>query len=114
MRPWTAVWVLVGILACAKPMRAHDHVDPNYDWYTSRTDSRGRSCCNGNDWTEPNDWRRVQKGYQIYIKGTWVDVPPEAVLTGPSPTGQSVLWYTMPRNDLDLLIIRCFIPGAEI
>lgn len=91
-------------------MLTHDPQDINYDWYVRQVNRRGFSCCNNNDWANPNDWRRSASGYQVRIIDNWIDVPDFAVLQGRSPTGTSVVWFSSFEGKITIF---CFIPGSE-
>lgn len=48
--------------------------------------------------------------YRVRLDGQWIDVPPEAVVTGPNKFGPAVVWPYKGANGETL--IRCFLPGA--
>lgn len=93
-------------------MLAHEANDPHAQWYSEQRNLKGNSCCSNNDWTNPSDWRRTLKGYEVFMDGAWVEVPEHAELQSKdrSPTGQSVLWFTKRGKTFE---IYCFVPGAE-
>ena len=48
--------------------------------------------------------------YRVRLKGQWVVVPDNAVVTEPNKYGPAVVW---PYQDVDgTTQIRCFLPGA--
>jgi hypothetical protein len=83
-------------------------------WFNTLQSKSGGLCCSFADGqtVEDPDWKLTEKGYQVYYKSVWMDVPPEAVVQAGNRVGHAVLWPVeagYPQGT----VIRCFMPGAE-
>ena len=107
------VWTILLALSVA-PAFAHDHARPALDgWYQSLTSGKG-PCCDGPGVDAMHlsdvDWESKDGRYRVRIEGLWIDVPEEAVVSGPNRDGRTLVW---PMKYLDGSIhVRCFMPGA--
>lgn len=103
MKAAALIFALVAIMWCAviafrKPALGHDP-------YSSWQDRRGFSCCNEHD-CAPVRADYTPAGWQVWMEGRWIPVPPDAVLNIPSPDGRSHACMTPGA-----LQPRCFVPG---
>jgi hypothetical protein len=83
-------------------------------WFNTLQSKSGGLCCSFADGqtVDDPDWRNTPKGYQVFYKSVWMDVPPEAVVQVGNRVGHAVLWPVeagYPQGT----VIRCFMPGAE-
>ncbi|MGY3440467.1 hypothetical protein ACVW17_000468 [Bradyrhizobium sp. USDA 4473] len=105
--------VLTALLSMAAigPSRAHDHDHPELNgWYESLQSGKG-PCCDGTDATRVDDadWDTKDGHYRVRLDGEWVDVPDEAVVTGPNRAGHTMVWpYYLNGHPRP----RCFMPGS--
>ena len=107
---------LAAIALTALPLRAHDldkadHNSPEVSkWVTSLHNGTGVGCCATADGWRPENvmWDTNSKGYRVMIEGHWVDVPADAVITGPNRLGHAEVWYYHVDG---LPAVRCFLPG---
>lgn len=93
--------------------------DPaKHAWFDQLRSGKGL-CCSFADGVsiENVDWDtdgpKDEQGnatYRVRIKGEWINVPPEAVVTEPNKYGQAVVWPYQGGDGKTQ--IRCFIPGA--
>jgi hypothetical protein len=91
---------------------------PLRNWFNSLQSGKG-PCCSDADGTAVADvdWESKDGHYRVRLEGQWVDVPPEAVLTGPNLDGRTIVWPIPSYNGLGAKsyfgpMIRCFIAGA--
>lgn len=118
--PWLA-FAVAGMLAIIilfflmpiGSLHAHDQNKPELDsWYRSLQSGKG-PCCGGpsEDATHLDElqWRSKGDGYEVFIEGHWIDVPPAAIVPVPNKDGRALVWlyYLMGEP-----IVRCFIPGT--
>ncbi|HUZ75824.1 MAG TPA: hypothetical protein VMU87_22785 [Stellaceae bacterium] len=77
-------------------------------WYQSlRQPGTQVSCCSLAD-CRPTDYRTGANGYEAYIEGSWVAVPPDKVLRRvDNPTGRAVVCYLPGWG------ILCFVTPDE-
>jgi hypothetical protein len=94
---------------------AHDQNKPELDsWYRSLQSGKG-PCCGGpsEDATHLDElqWRSKGDGYEVFIEGHWIEVPPAAIVPVPNKDGRALVWlyYLMGEP-----IVRCFIPGQLV
>ena len=104
-----AVLALLGAARAAPPPGA----DPAlHDWFQDlKRPADGGSCCSLADCHTLTDgqWREIDNGYQILIRGQWVTVPPADVLPHKNnPTGGAVACYDEVRR-----VIYCFVRSPE-
>ena len=81
------------------------------DWFKSVKSRNGVACCDISDGHRTEyDMRDSQ--YWVPIDGTWMRVPPDAVILNTSnPVGDAVVWYATYQNKT---FIRCFVPGNGV
>lgn len=78
-------------------------------WFKSVKSRHGVPCCDIAD-GHRTDFDMRQDQYWVPIDGTWMAVPPEAVLDDVgNPVGDAVVWYS---NFGGRVVIRCFVPGG--
>ena len=91
--------------------RGHDHQHPELNgWYESLHSGKG-PCCDGTDANRVDDadWETKDGHYRVRIDGEWVDVPNEAIVSGPNYAGRAMVWpYYLNGHPT----ARCFIPGS--
>ena len=84
-------------------------------WFDSLRIGKG-PCCSDADGTALSDvdWESKDGRYRVRIEGQWLDVPDDAVLTGPNLAGRTMVWPIITRNIKEpaTIEIRCFIPGS--
>ncbi len=88
-------------------------------WFNGLASGRGLCCSFADGVSIKNvDWGteavaaggKTEVRYWVMIGGVKIDVPPQAVVTGPNKFGAAVVW---PYVDADgVTQIRCFLPGA--
>jgi hypothetical protein len=86
-----------------------ENADPSLaPWFNSlRQPGTGASCCSIAD-CRPVDYRPTKSGYEVWINGQWMPVPPDKVLEGKdNPIGRAVVCYT------PMLGVMCFVRGTE-
>jgi hypothetical protein len=92
------------------------HVDPNLvPWFQGlKQPHTGEGCCSLADCRNV-DARSTRDGFQALIAGSWVNVPRDAILDEPNPTGRPVAcWIRSPTANAIIITILCFVPGAMI
>jgi hypothetical protein len=103
------VFLITALLGTA---HAHDQNKPELDsWYRSLQSGKG-PCCGGpsEDATHLGEmqWRTKGEGYEVYIEGEWIDVPPQAIVPVPNRDGRALVWlYHFDGKP----VVRCFLPG---
>jgi hypothetical protein len=77
-------------------------------WFQSlRQPETGMSCCSISD-CRPVDYRSTGDGYEVFIDGNWLPVPPKKVLQRTdTPLGRGVVCYTPAHG------IMCFVRTTE-
>jgi hypothetical protein len=81
------------------------------DWFDQLKSKGGASCCSDADGfavSDP-DWEAKDGKYRVRLKGQWLDVPEEALITEPNRVGRTMVW---PVPEVGGMRIRCFMPGA--
>ena len=109
-----AIWLTHPALARDDGRFADSPLKP---WFDSLSSGKGLCCSFADgqaiadiDWDTKRDGDKVH--YRVRVEGEWIDVPDEAVVTGPNKYGGAVVW---PYKDSDgKTQIRCFLPGAEM
>lgn len=112
---WIAACVVAlifGIAALVKPAHGHDKSKPGLDgWYRSLQSGKG-PCCGGpsEDATHLDElqWRTKGEGYEVFIEGEWIDVPPPAIVPVPNEDGRALVWLYYSNGKP---VVRCFLPG---
>jgi hypothetical protein len=85
--------------------------EPLHAWFDQLASGKGL-CCSFADGVSVKDvdWDTKEGRYRVRLKGEWVIVPDNAVVTEPNKFGPAVVW---PYLDSDgVTQIRCFMPGA--
>jgi hypothetical protein len=79
-------------------------------WFDGLKSGKG-PCCSDADGTAVSDvdWQSANGHYRVRLDGEWVDVPDDAVITGPNRVGRTMVW---PLRGYLGLTIRCFVPGS--
>jgi hypothetical protein len=100
------------VSALVSVAHAHDQNKPELDsWYRSLQSGKG-PCCGGpsEDATHLDElqWRSKGDGYEVFIEGHWIDVPPAAIVPVPNKDGRALVWLYYLMGDP---VVRCFIPG---
>jgi hypothetical protein len=125
---------LIAVYLSTAPACAHDHNHPELKgWFEGLQSGRGM-CCDGKDALHLSDvdWRwqnkedshirvRVPKDEEFFqralagdqnIETVWVDVNDNAVIDDiPNKTGVPLVWPAY-YPDINIVWIRCFMPGA--
>jgi hypothetical protein len=86
-------------------------VPPNIrNWFKSVRSPQGIPCCDISDGRR-TVWRAASVppgGYEVFVDGEWLPVPPEAIVLGANnPTGDSIVWLRADK------IVRCFVLAPE-
>jgi hypothetical protein len=103
--------ILAGGLATAHDLDKRDNNSPEVSkWVVGLHNGNGVGCCATADGWKPElvEWDTTKKGYRVMIEGHWVDVPDNAVITGPNKLGHAEVWYYHIDG---LPAVRCFLPG---
>ena len=80
------------------------------DWIRGLKNKKGVPCCDTADGEEPEMYDNDGGKWRVRIKGTWTDVPPEALLDDiPNKLGYARVWVRYFDGKPQII---CFIPGA--
>jgi hypothetical protein len=79
-------------------------------WFDSLRSGKG-PCCSDADGTAVSDvdWESGDGHYRVRLDGAWIDVPDDAVITGPNRVGRTMVWPMYGHLGVS---IRCFMPGS--
>jgi hypothetical protein len=106
--------IAVATFAVCTPAVAHDNgqfdnVSPTVRaWFRDVRSPSGVPCCDIAD-GHRTDFQMRKNQYWVPINGTWMPVPPEAVVNNAgNPVGDAVVWYSIYGGRV---MIRCFVPG---
>jgi hypothetical protein len=106
--------VAFAALIVCSPALAHDDgqfgdvPDSVRAWFKGVKSPHGVPCCDIAD-GHPTDFDMRENQYWVPIDGTWIPVPPEAVVEADgNPIGEAVVWYNTNGSQV---FIRCFVPG---
>jgi hypothetical protein len=79
-------------------------------WFDSLRSGKG-PCCSDADGSAVSDvdWESSSGHYKVRLDGAWLDVPDDAVITGPNRVGRTMVW---PMRGTAGVSIRCFMPGS--
>lgn len=83
------------------------HVE-HHSWYERLKTPQGYSCCNNADCRPVRSILLPDGGYQVFIRGRWLPVPPERVLPG-WMNWQPLYSHVCEQDGY----IRCFLPGSS-
>jgi len=103
--------VLASQLALARDRGQFANSNPEIKaWFDTLRSGKG-PCCSDADGSAVSDvdWESGSGHYRVRIDGEWIDVPDEAVITGPNRVGRTMVW---PIRGYGGLTIRCFMPGS--
>lgn len=105
----------------APPLAARDtgqyaQTDPRLqDWFRSRKDNFGVSCCDTADGTRVDDpdWECTDQDHcRVKLDdGNWYDVPERALLRDQAGPGFAIVWRIL--DPVTGWFIRCFQPGSR-
>lgn len=86
---------------------------PNKEWFDGLKSEYGL-CCSISDGraVDDPDWRRTEAGYEVFLNGGWLAVPPGALVTVPNKLGRAMVWPVFD-DESGTWAIKCFLPGAE-
>lgn len=80
------------------------------NWFKSVRSPNGIPCCDIADGRR-TVWRPASippGGYEVFVDGEWLPVPPEAIVLGArNPTGDSIVWLRPDKQ------VRCFVLAPE-
>lgn len=130
---FSVVALILGVLLmAARALPGDDHGNHGNlrAWFDNLSSGKGLCCsfADGSrvddvDWdTQPNCDGNMQGGagndqqkvcieqYRVRLKGEWVWVPPNALITEPNKYGPAVVWPY--KDSIGAWQIRCFLPGA--
>ncbi|ETR77156.1 hypothetical protein X566_05620 [Afipia sp. P52-10] len=81
-------------------------------WFDSLASGRGPCCSDADGFAVSDvDWESKDGHYRVRLDGQWLDIPDDAVITAPNRVGRTMVW---PIKYPDVIVIRCFMPGAMI
>jgi len=85
--------------------------EPLHAWFDQLASGKGLCCSFADGFSiQDVDWDTRDGRYRVRIRGEWVEVPENAVVTEPNRYGPAVVW---PYKDSEgATQIRCFLPGA--
>jgi len=85
--------------------------EPLHAWFDQLASGKGL-CCSFADGVrvENVDWDTQEGRYRVRIRGEWIFVPENALVTEPNRFGPAVVWPYMDSDGATQ--IRCFLPGA--
>jgi hypothetical protein len=83
---------------------------PLHGWFEQLASKIGR-CCSDADGISISDvdWTSHDGHYRVQIRGEWVDVPDDAVITEPNRAGPTMVWPTWLDGHARVI---CFMPGT--
>ena len=105
--------VLVGL--SITPSRAHDDDryanSPLKSWFESLHSKGGGPCCANADGLAlaDVDWDAKDGHYRVHLRGEWINVPDDTVISEPNRAGRTMVWPYYVNNRV---FIRCFMPGT--
>lgn len=85
---------------------------PDSSWVDQLQNQKRETCCFNSDGRrlDDPDWRTFNDHYQVLFTEGWVDVPPEAVVTGKNQDGIARVWSN--KQPGEARVIRCFLRGS--
>ena len=98
-------------------MSSQAHDDGRYansplkSWFESLQSKGGGPCCANADGLAlaDVDWDTKDGHYRVRLRGEWINVPDDTVISEPNRAGRTMVW---PYYVNDRVIIRCFMPGT--
>lgn len=102
----------VGAAALAHDNGQFTNVSPAVrTWFRDVRSPSGVPCCDIAD-GHRTDFQMRKNQYWVPINGTWMPVPPQAVVNNAgNPVGDAVVWYSAYDGRV---VIRCFVPGNGV
>lgn len=101
--------------------------DPLHNWFEHLQSGKGLCCSFADGFSIENvDWDTggPDGTYRVHIcagpwkapdqscRAEWINVPPDAVVSGPNLKGPAIVWpYQGEQGET---LIRCFLPGAGV
>ncbi|CAN5224941.1 hypothetical protein BH11PSE4_BH11PSE4_19770 [soil metagenome] len=107
----TTLLLLLSHAATARDSGQYAATSPELkSWFDSLRSGKG-PCCSDADGSAVSDvdWESSSGHYRVRLEGKWLDVPDEAVITGPNRVGRTMVW---PMRGDTGPVIRCFMPGS--
>lgn len=122
MKPRSCLWTLAALIALGSGLaQARDDGryanSPLKPWFESLQSKQGHCCSDADGMTLKDvDWETKDGHYRVFIEGKWWEVPDDAVIKEPNRDGRTIVWpiYTLYRDTLRDIKIRCFMPGTMI
>jgi hypothetical protein len=85
--------------------------EPLHAWFDQLASGKGLCCSFADGFSISDvDWDTQDGRYRVRIKGEWIVVPENALVTEPNRFGPAVVWPYMDSEGATQ--IRCFLPGA--
>jgi hypothetical protein len=95
--------------------------DPLQPWFQSLQNKDGVYCCARADGhpLDDGEWDIKDNKYRVFLEGERIDVPDEAVISGPNKFGKAIVWLQdygdLASGEIQTITrIRCFIPGSRV
>ena len=95
--------------------------DPLQPWFQSLQNKDGFYCCARADGhpLADGEWDIKDNHYRVFLEGEWIDVPDDAVISGPNKFGKAIVWLRADAHITsgeiqNITRIRCFIPGSGV
>jgi len=112
-----AAVILLIFLSFATLKHAHARDDgryanePLHQWFDQLASGKGLCCSFADGFSVQDvDWDTQDGRYRVHLRGEWIVVPENALVTEPNRFGPAVVW---PYQDAEgVTQIRCFLPGA--
>jgi hypothetical protein len=83
---------------------------PLHGWFEQLASKKGQCCSDADGMSLSDvDWVSQDGHYRVQIRGEWVDVPDDAVITEPNRAGRTMVWPTWLDGHPQ---VRCFMPGT--
>ena len=101
--------VVSGSFGYAQGIHGDGHNELHH-WYESLRDKRGKSCCNMRD-CRPTQSRFDGTNVEVMVDGTWAVVPPEKILSVPSPDFNSHVCSPKRPNSFPIGYVVCVVLG---
>lgn len=90
-----------------------DGHDALHEWYETLRDRKGKSCCDRRD-CRPTKSRFNGTNVEVMVDGIWAAVPPEKILSVPSPDLGSHVCSPKRPNSFPLGYVVCVVVGPGI
>jgi hypothetical protein len=83
---------------------------PLHNWFEQLASKKGRCCSDADGMSISDvDWTSHDGHYRVQIRGEWVDVPDDAVITEPNRAGPTMVWPVWRDGHAQVI---CFMPGT--